>query len=488
MTGPTGQGGGTGFTGPTGSGMTGPTGQAGGTGFTGPTGSGMTGPTGPAGGGTGSGSLILSGTTIPDNSGSTGTVFFNTATNRIYQLQPGTVPIQPDTVPGLRLWLDGADPAGYGIIPTVDSTIAAWKDKSSYNVSSTIVNGSLTFKGTTLGIFNGNSAYLSLPAGTLPFGDSSFSYFIVMNPTANNNNFLLNIGSNNVPSQIVGLQMRGGDIDFFSPDLTSTIPPTNTKSIVMISYASSNRQRSIRVNITNSNSDTLSTPMSTPSSPQLIGAYVGSAIFTGNFCEVLAFSGELSTINRQFIEGYLTWKWNINSYLPANHPHYSSQPATTSGVVWNNLLNLGGPSSRVVFYAPDTAPTGSSGFTFNKDTSSISLSGISYASNHVSTSDERLKDNIITIDSALSKVTKLRGVYFDALLEPNDPRSIGVIAQEVETVFPEAVYTDNTYEGGKSVSYGNLVGPLIEAIKEQQVMITTLQDQVSILMTTSTNT
>jgi hypothetical protein len=73
-------------------------------------------------------------------------------------------------------------------------------------------------------------------------------------------------------------------------------------------------------------------------------------------------------------------------------------------------------------------------------------------------SDERLKTNICTIDSALDKVVALRGVSF-----VKDGRSsIGVIAQEVEKVIPEVVH-DGEY---KSVAYGNLVGLLIEAIKE----------------------
>lgn len=79
-------------------------------------------------------------------------------------------------------------------------------------------------------------------------------------------------------------------------------------------------------------------------------------------------------------------------------------------------------------------------------------------------SDETLKDNIQTIPDALDKVIQLRGVEFDRKDIEGNPHQIGVIAQEVEKVIPEVVMTHE--DGIKSVAYGNLVGLLIEAIKE----------------------
>ena len=66
------------------------------------------------------------------------------------------------------------------------------------------------------------------------------------------------------------------------------------------------------------------------------------------------------------------------------------------------------------------------------------------------------------VDSALAKVRQLGGYTFKQ--QGSDADSTGVLAQEVERVLPQAVYTDAT--GRKSVAYGNLVGILIEAIKE----------------------
>ena len=90
-------------------------------------------------------------------------------------------------------------------------------------------------------------------------------------------------------------------------------------------------------------------------------------------------------------------------------------------------------------------------------------------------SDERVKENIKTIDNSLEKVNKLRGVEFNKIGE--DKKSIGVIAQEIEKVLPEVVRTDD--EGMKSVAYGNVVGVLIEAIKELNKEVEELKNKLN---------
>ena len=82
-----------------------------------------------------------------------------------------------------------------------------------------------------------------------------------------------------------------------------------------------------------------------------------------------------------------------------------------------------------------------------------------------SNSDERLKENVETIDNALDKVALMRGVYFDLIAKPGN-RKIGLIAQEVEKVLPEVISTSPDGEGIKSIAYANVVGILVEAIKE----------------------
>ena len=76
-------------------------------------------------------------------------------------------------------------------------------------------------------------------------------------------------------------------------------------------------------------------------------------------------------------------------------------------------------------------------------------------------------------DGSINKTLLLRGVeYNDIRIEP-ERKKIGLIAQEVELIVPEVVRTDD--EGLKSIEYQNLVGLLVEAIKDQQKQINDLK-------------
>lgn len=115
----------------------------------------------------------------------------------------------------------------------------------------------------------------------------------------------------------------------------------------------------------------------------------------------------------------------------------------------------------------------------------IDQSGNVVASGNVTAySDVRLKENIVTIDSALDKVLHLRGVYYNKIGNPD--RRVGVIAQEIEIVLPEVVrsISDTNPSTGETqyllaVDYGNISGLLIEAIKEQDQQVTDLRTRVA---------
>ena len=94
-------------------------------------------------------------------------------------------------------------------------------------------------------------------------------------------------------------------------------------------------------------------------------------------------------------------------------------------------------------------------------------SGNFSATQFTSLSDKTKKTNIRPVENALEITKQLEGVRFDWI--DNDKPSVGLIAQDVEKVLPELVETSG--DGTKSVSYGNIIGVLIEAIKEQQKLI-----------------
>jgi hypothetical protein len=96
-------------------------------------------------------------------------------------------------------------------------------------------------------------------------------------------------------------------------------------------------------------------------------------------------------------------------------------------------------------------------------------------------SDARLKTNVQTIVDPIGSVQSLRGVTYERI--DSGKKSLGVIAQEVQAVLPELVV--EAEDGTLGVAYGNMVGVLIEAIKEQQKQIDALREQVKQLVSSS---
>ncbi|MFV8258649.1 tail fiber domain-containing protein [Bdellovibrio bacteriovorus] len=100
----------------------------------------------------------------------------------------------------------------------------------------------------------------------------------------------------------------------------------------------------------------------------------------------------------------------------------------------------------------------------------VNVTGNITATGSITPSDLRLKRNISSLSHPLAKIMQLRGVTYDWRSEEfperhfTDSRQLGVIAQEVEVQFPEAVVTRP--DGFKGVNYSLLVAPLIEAVKE----------------------
>ncbi|MCU0462164.1 MAG: tail fiber domain-containing protein [Bacteroidales bacterium] len=86
------------------------------------------------------------------------------------------------------------------------------------------------------------------------------------------------------------------------------------------------------------------------------------------------------------------------------------------------------------------------------------------------TSDLSMKTNIETITGALDKVLNMRGVYFSWKNDPSLAKKVGFIAQEMELVSPEVVFT-NPVDNLKGINYTDISPLLAEAIKEQQRII-----------------
>ena len=197
----------------------------------------------------------------------------------------------------------------------------------------------------------------------------------------------------------------------------------------------------------------------------------------------------------------------IQESVRIEHNGYMLIGTTTATGNTDRLLQVGDTSRSSTYIEVRTSTSGASGVVFSDDDDGSGSTGyrgtIEYAhsadrldfktagvtrltcdssgnftatGNVTAYSDVTLKENIETIPNALDKVLNLRGVEFDRNDKENNPHEIGVIAQEVEEVVPEVVMTNE--EGLKSVAYGNLVGLLIESIKELKAEVNDLKAQL----------
>ena len=133
------------------------------------------------------------------------------------------------------------------------------------------------------------------------------------------------------------------------------------------------------------------------------------------------------------------------------------------------VVEVGAITSGGVTAALGYTPANKAGESF---TGAISVAGSITATGDVTAySDASLKTDVATIASALALVRQMRGVRYQRL--DTGVAGIGVIAQELREVTPELIAENS--DGLLSVAYGNLVGVLIEAVKELAARVETLE-------------
>ncbi len=144
---------------------------------------------------------------------------------------------------------------------------------------------------------------------------------------------------------------------------------------------------------------------------------------------------------------------------------------------WIRIVTNGGP---VKFFADDGA--GANYRLSVEPNGDLNVAGRLYAAGGIPgvISDLAVKTDITPLPGALARLLQIRGVHFHWKdLSRGEGPQVGVIAQEVEAVYPEVVEVDP--DGHRRVQYAYLVAPLIEAVREQQQQLSDLRAELQAL-------
>lgn len=227
-----------------------------------------------------------------------------------------------------------------------------------------------------------------------------------------------------------------------------------------------------------------STSPTIPTSTTAADTPLSNAEIDGNFASLNGSKLELGAGNSQtygFLLGDIIYANGANSLarlprgndgqvliLASGSPSWGNNPDTLQSISDDTSTDtLHYPSFVTATTGAQTAKVSSTKFTFNPSTGTLS------STNFNSLSDIRYKKDFELITDALSKVTQLTG-YTYTLIESKQ-RSTGLTAQDVEKVLPEAV-TDGDR---KTLNYGATLGLIVEAIKELNVKVEDLKNQLA---------
>jgi hypothetical protein len=268
--------------------------------------------------------------------------------NRLFNLSTSSA-FTPITITGCQLWLDGADPAGTGILPANGATVSTWADKSgnarnspANTTGAVFAANSLNGRGTIN--FTAQGRYYVTP-NFVPSSTNAPSIFVVAQQTGytsgNSEIVIATVGSptwatfdlfGSGGTFIARLNMynnqgENGGISISSPAFISIVGSgAPSYSVSMFGNGT------VNVTFTGNSGNPLSTSM---------GFNIGSSAgFIGNIYDVIMYNTTLSTLQRQQIEGYLAWKWGLQANLPADHPYKSAAPTSTSTAPARAIISL----------------------------------------------------------------------------------------------------------------------------------------------------
>jgi hypothetical protein len=329
---------------------------------------------------------------------------------------------------------------------------------SSLNTFSASVNGHITDINTKTGSFESKFNAIGYTTSSLNTFSASMDAFY--------NNFTASLANGGFSASV---DYRLNEVEYtaslFGGGLVAQLDKINQATASLQSFTASANSR-----LTNLESTTASLN----SSVSQINSFTSSANSRLNNIEAVTSSYE--TNGRGIVSG----SSQITLLLPSGVVSGSSQVLNSSNVLSGSNQtyittinqNLGTTSSGVQFATLGIGTTPDATYELKVE-GDIAASGDIVAYN---TSDKRLKNNIEPIVNALDKLNQLGGYTFEwneELQKARSGKDLGVIAQEVQSVFPEVVIEREN--GYLAVDYEKLVPVLIEAIKELSAKLKELE-------------
>jgi len=226
------------------------------------------------------------------------------------------------------------NPNNTGSVPSANSSLATWVDKSGITPSR-----SATTAGTNAPTWTANSISLDgstqYYASSYSAGESIENGFIVFRPSSALTTTTAIIGT----TMSTGRQLRydpAGKLELWT-GTGSVFTQTSTNNAMLkgntILY---NYCYDKTAGITSLYSYVNGAPVSittsgvtlatiTGGTTSIGSVYSGASWFNGTISEIMIFNTTLSNTDRQAVEGYLAWKWQLNTSLPTTHPYYSNR-------------------------------------------------------------------------------------------------------------------------------------------------------------------
>ena len=244
----------------------------------------------------------------------------------------------PRTISSCQLWFDGEDVNGNGSSVTNGASVFAWIDKSGNGRNATASSAGTYNSSAKAVVFNNN--FYTTPYLANPTNETGFYVFLTT--------------SSGGPQMILGANTGGREIAIYnngnqfgiinSLRAWGALTPGGTITANTLYFATSQISSGTSTSISLNGALTFVGPTTVPAFTAgvltSLGREAGTSFpFIGRMHEIILYDTVLSTANRQQIEGYLAWKWGLQSNLPTSHPYFRNPPAP-SDLLIPSLPNL----------------------------------------------------------------------------------------------------------------------------------------------------